>query len=267
MSIGSVGRVPTARAPTVGAPTVRVPTARAPTARAPTARAQVLCRSALVAWALALFLTVFATALAQPYAADGGFMRPRLVAGPGVVATIATASHEGVMQIVWADADGIWRRPLRDAEATPTRVAPAGSTRGVSATTAGGDIAVAWLQRDLRTGRTSHSLTWRSHTYLLFESVLEVPMLVGEAGGTPWVLVAPRADGRASLMLYRVSPAGDLEEPITLHATSLNVTGVRAAGTDPTVRGPTHIAWLEGRTSSSAFGSDSEWFAYVTSTA
>jgi hypothetical protein len=171
------------------------------------------------------------------------------------------------MQVVWADSDGIWHRPLFDGAATPTRLAPAGSSRGVSATTAGGDMAVAWLQRDLRTGRTSHSLTWRSRTLLLFEAALEVPMLVGEAGGTPWVLVAPRADGRASIELYRVSPDGELEEPLTLHSTSLNVTGVRAAGADPVSRGPAHVAWLEGLTSSSAFGSDSEWFAYVMSLA
>jgi hypothetical protein len=223
---------------------------------------------ALAGWAVVMCIATGASAaFAQPYAADGGFMRPRLVAGPGVVATIATASHQGVQQLVWADTDGVWRRPLFDAEAAPTRLAPAGSIRGVSATTAGGDIAVAWLQRDLRTGRTSHSVTWRSSTMVLFESTLEVPMLVGEAEGTPWVLVAPRADGRATIELYRVSPAGGLEEPVVLHSTTLNVTGVRASGSDPISRGPAHIAWLEGRTSSSAFGSDSEWHAYVMSTA
>lgn len=217
--------------------------------------------------ALLYALVLAASALAQPYAAAGGFMRPQLVAGPGVVGAIATASHQGVMQAVWADPTGVWRRPLFDTEATPTQLVPAGSIRGLSATTAGGDIAVAWLERDLRTGKTRHSLLWRSRSLLLFETNLEVPMLVGEAGGAPWVLVAPRSDGRASLMLYRVSPAGELEEPVTLHSTSLSITGVRAAGSAAAFRGPAHVAWLEGRTAFSALGTDSEWFANVMSTA
>lgn len=208
-------------------------------------------------------IVLSASAQAQPYAAAGGFMRPLHVAGPGIVGAIATASDGGVMQVVWADTTGVWRRPLFDVEAAPVQLAPAGSIRGLSATTAGGDMAVAWLERDLRTGRTRHSLTWRSRTVLLFETNLEIPMLIGEAAGTPWVLVAPRADGRATLTLYRLTAHGDLEEPISLHSTALNVTGIRAAGTDAELRGPALIAWLEGRTETSGFGADSEWFAYV----
>ena len=192
-------------------------------------------------------------------------MRPELVAGPGVVGTIATASHQGVMQVVWADTDGVWRRPLFETTALPERLVPAGSIRGVSAATAGDDIAVAWLERDLRTGRTRHSLLWRSQSTLLFDINLEVPLLTGAAGGTPWVVAAPRADGLANIVLYRLAAPGELEEPVTLHGTRLNVTGVRAAGTDAAQRGPALVAWLEGRTET-GFGGESEWFAYITST-
>ena len=224
-----------------------------------------MLRSAYVVLSSALLLG--ASSHAQPYAAAGGFMRPQQVAGPGIVGSVATASHRGVMQVVFADTDGVWRRPLFDTAAAPERVAPAGSIRGVSATTAGDDIAVAWLERDLRTGRTRHSLSWRSRTTLLFETNQEVPMLVGEAGGSPWVLVAPRADGLANLLLYRLSADGELVEPVTLHSTPLNVTGIRAAGTDAAQRGPAYVAWLEGRTEAGGFGSESEWHSYVMSTA
>ena len=203
------------------------------------------------------------TAASQPFAADGGFGRPVAVAGPGIVPTFAAAEDDGVMQAVWADAGGVWVRPLFDLDATPTLLVAGRSFRSVSATTAGGDIAVAWLERDLSTGRTHHSVTWRSQTHQLFEANLEVPLIVGAAGGSPWVLAAPRSDGRANLTLYRLNTDGSLEDPLVLYSTDLGVTGMTTAGVDEAIGGPAYVAWLEGQTTTSALGADSQWSAYV----
>ena len=224
------------------------------------------CTAAAHALVTLVVVLLLGTAAAQPFAADGGFGRPVAIAGPDIIATVAAAEHEGVIQAVWADTTGVWLRPLFDTDAEPVRVVEGRSFRAVSAATAGGDIAIAWLERDLRTGRTHHSLMWRSQTNLLFDANLEVPLLVGSAGGRPWVIAVPREGGEARITLYRVLESGALDEPVVLHSTPLGVTGVSAAGVDEELGGPAVVAWLEGRTTTSAFGPESEWSAHLLDT-
>ena len=212
------------------------------------------------------------TAAAQPYAGDGGFGRPWQVAGPGIAPTIAVAAGEGFdsgnAEVVWADSDGVWRRELHDPAAAdggaaPHNVSGPGSIRGVAATVAAGEPAIAWLQRDLRTGNTIHSLNWRGREYLLFEAGQEVGLQLGSAAGRPWVFAARRFDGRAHLQLLSFADDGELAPPLSVYSTTMAVRGVTAWGADAVTGLPSFIGWLEGETSAGLLGLDAEWSAYV----
>lgn len=225
-------------------------------------------------FAVALFAALFVTqGLAQPFVADGGFGRPWQVAGIGIVPTVAVAADDARAVVVWADADGVWLAELA-APASADQEGPAaedpgavnlagpGSIRGVTATMAGGEPAVAWLERDLRTGNTAHTLTWRGRDYPLFESIQEIDLALGSGAGRPWVLAAQRFGGQAHLQLYTLDESAELQPPITLHSTTLAVRGAAALSPpDPEAAMPSLVGWLEGETSSGPFGPDAEWSA------
>lgn len=229
---------------------------------------------------LALWLAV-GTAGAQPYVAGGGFGRPFLVAGPGIVPAVGVAADAERTVVVWADSEGVWLRELADggaengpadardddgpaAEGEPVNVLGPGSIRQVTAAMAGGEPAIAWLQRDLRTGNTLHSLTWKGRDYLLFEAGQETQLQVGSGAGRPWVLAARRFDGQAHLQLFTFDEEHELREPRTLHSTTLSVRGATAMpahGSDEAL--PRWLGWLQGESTSGPFGLDAEWSAYA----
>lgn len=196
---------------------------------------------------------------AQPFAAAGGFGAPYEVAA-GVLPVAAVAAGEGTTYLVWADSQGVWSRATGgDAEL----IAASNSVRGARATVSQGELAVAWTERDRRTGRTLHHLTYRGEDHLLFADAVETPLIVGPGRDGPWVAAPVREKGAAHLSVFAWEGDGP-GEPRVLYSTGLSVRGLFAVDDpDPLAVGAGWIAWLEGFTEMTALGSNSEWHAYV----
>lgn len=220
-------------------------------------------RASLDRRALALACLLLApAAAAQPFAADGGFGEPVRLAG-GAQPVVAAAAGEGAAYVVTADAEGVvaYASPFEGAE--PTRVAEARSVRGVRATVAGGELAVAWTERDRATGQTRHWLSYRGEDHLLFSHTQETPLLVGPGAEGPWVLAALREQGEARLTLFTWRDGAPVRGD-TLYATARSLRGAYAVDDpDPAAPGPAWVAWLEGETQMTPLGLLSEWNAYV----
>lgn len=215
---------------------------------------------ALLTSVLALVAVMAAAAVhAQPYAAAGGFGAPRVVAA-GVLAVAAVAAGDGTTYLVWADGQGVWSS---SSGGEPRLVARSETVRGAWATVSQGDLAVAWVERDRRTGATSHHLTYRGEDHLLFSDTVETPLIVGPGRSGPWVAAPVRRGGEAQLSVYAWEGGGP-GEPRVLYSTDLSVRGLFAVDDgDPRAEGPGWIAWLEGFSEMTPLGLNSEWHAYV----
>ncbi len=213
------------------------------------------------ALALACLLAVH-LALAQPYAADGGFGEPSRVAS-GTLPVVAAAAGEGVAYVVTADQDGVLAYPVGPGGGSASRVAGSETVRGVWATVVNGELAVAWVERDRNTGRTRHWLTYRGESHLLFTHTQETPLIVGPGAEGPWVLAALREEGEARLTLFTWRDGAPVRDAV-LYATHLSVRGLFALDDPgPDAPGPAWASWLEGETETTPVGVRSEWHAYV----
>ncbi|HZW99415.1 MAG TPA: hypothetical protein VFF10_05080 [Trueperaceae bacterium] len=202
---------------------------------------------------------ISANSLAQPYAASGGFGAPQEVTA-GVLPVAAVAAGDGQSHLIWADGEGVW------AEADggePSLLVRSDTVRGAWATVSNGDLAVAWVERDRRTGRTLHHLTYRGEDHLLFTHVQETPLSVGPGADGPWVAAPVREGGEAHLSVFAWDGDGPGEAQV-VYATELAVRGMFAVeATDQRETGPAWISWLEGFTDMTALGPNAEWHAYV----
>lgn len=213
--------------------------------------------AAFVALAIAL---VCAHGRAQPYAAAGGFGAPQEVA-TGVRPVAAVAAGDGQSHVIWANGEGVWAT-AGDSGAAEL-VASSDSVRGVWATFSNGELAVAWVERDRRTGRTLHHLSFRGENHLLFTHTQETPLMMGPGPEGPWVAAPVREEGEARFSVFAWDGDGP-GEPQMVYATDLSVRGMFAVDSlDPDATGPAWISWLEGFTEMTAVGLNAEWHAYV----
>ncbi len=199
-------------------------------------------------------------ASAQPYAADGGFGRPKLQATDRAVATVALAAAPGGSgaTLVWAEATGVWQAAFgAGAENAPALVVASDAVRAVSAAYLEGDLAISWTERDRRTGLFEHYLLWRGEQQLLFNDAVTVPMQLIEWEDRAWVAAALRRDGEARLALLPIDTADPEADAVILHRTDLAVRGLGllVAGTE------LWVGWLEGKTERTEVGLVSQWSA------
>lgn len=203
---------------------------------------------------LACLVASWGVATAQPYAAAGDWARPhRVKTAERAVAAVAAAWPTAGPTVAWAGQDAVW---AVTGGAAPERLAAADNVRAVSAGSVGGELVVAWAQRDRNTG-LHHHLLWRHGAVTeLFTDPLAVEFTVMELGGVGYLAAALRRDARAELTLIPV----DGGESLVFHRTPLSVRGLTFAGT---ADGGAWAAWLQGRTERTEFGVQAEWHPYV----
>lgn len=200
-----------------------------------------------------LVLASWCMALAQPLAAAGGWARPVEVPTERPAAAVGVRVTTSGSELVWADQQGVWVRPNGG---DPTLLAAAQNVRGVSAGDAGGELAVAWAQRDRNTGQYGH-FVWRAGQVTeLFTDPVEVALDFVTLEGATYVAGTLRRQGNAQLTLLPLSGGA----PVVLRTTPLSVRGLTFAAA-PT--GALWAAWLEGKTERTEFGVNAEWHAFA----
>lgn len=209
-----------------------------------------------VARTLVALLLVLAHALAQPYAADGGFDRPR--EGFAVTrASLAAVVDAGVARVLIGDASGARVVTLRPGEAladAPTRGLSDAVVRGVAAADGwlDGDAVYAWFERDTRSGEYRYWWSWRDETRALRTSLqaLDLALALGPAGPEALVAVPAVAGGRLERSRWD-------EAATSVVVQSDRTVAAPAAAYD--ADGRLHLAYLEGATVDTPLGQTSEW--------
>jgi hypothetical protein len=195
--------------------------------------------------ALALAGTI---AWGQPYAADGGFDRPRPWR-PELERPLATlALDAGRASVVAWEAGAIL---VHDLESGAVRaLGEAAAVRNLTVASAGdAPVEVIWSWRDLATGRYRYRSTFDD---ALLEASQLLPLVGVQDGGTTLVLSHRGRDGGAEIVRF-----ADGGESTTLYRTELQIAGLSADAHD----GIVHLTWIEGFTEVTAFGSASDWRA------
>lgn len=197
-------------------------------------------------------LLLGAAALAQPYAADGGFERPRLQleGNPRPLATLGV--DQGVAQLIYLEEGSLWRAEHRGDGSLGAPVALAADVlpRTLSASSqSSGPLHLAWSERDLETGRFVTSSTLLKGT----ESAAQPLPSVLLAGAEEPLLLTHRARGGGSeLLLLREGAPVEV-----LYRTQLSIDGLSASRSG----GVLQLTWLEGITEIDAFGRRDDWSA------
>ena len=186
---------------------------------------------------------------AQPYAADGGFDRPRLVSRgqdrPAATLTLdageATLVRVDDGALVAAPVAGGAARRLDDADGVRWLAADGGVDR---------PLVAVWHRRDPQTGRYVFSWTAGGELLRTVQPLEPVPVATDDA---PLLFVA-RGQGTEAI-LERLD-AGD--PGAVLHRTDLRLAGLSATAD---TAGTVHLTWLEGRSEATALGTRSSWTA------
>ncbi len=195
---------------------------------------------------------LFATsvwAAAQPFAADGGFDRPRAIAREQSRPVAALALDRGEAVLVRVEGDALVAQPLDGGEARTLDAAD--GVRGVVA--AGGydaDLVALWYRRDLTTGRYVHSWTVGGEL-LRWVQPLDVALVAGDGGAQAFV--ARGSGDRAWIERLSGAAVDDI-----VYDTELRLGGLSATAG---VGGNVHLTWLEGRTEVTALGTRASWKA------
>lgn len=196
-------------------------------------------------------------ALAQPFAAAGGFDRPIEIAAAHGTTRVALAGSGGNAQVFWSDSSGIYHRDAL-AQAAARRMVEGRGIRELTATEVAGDPAVAWARRDLATGRTQHWLRWRGEERMVLDSHQAYRLSLVEAPAGPGVLIARLED---DLNVLRYIAWDGSESVVRRSDDSLMqyVARIDEAGV-------LHVAWLEGFTerATDGFGPSEEWSTFST---
>lgn len=202
---------------------------------------------------------------AQPYAADGGFGRPQLLkTAPGqpLVATVALASPPlgGEATLVWADSKGVWSTEVGVDGTSRNRLTVASdAVRAVHAAYLGDELAIAWVERDRRTGVFEHQLLWRGEERTLFDDAVAVPLRMLLWQGRPYLAAALRREGEARVTLLPLDTANPELDEVVVHRTELAIRGLDLLVSG----GELWLGWLEGETERTEVGPVSEWSALV----
>lgn len=208
-------------------------------------------RAAAVLLALVL---ISASALAQPFAAGGGFDRPWKVAESSSSMRFAFAAGEQGPVVFWSDGQGILSRNV-SSRADAVRIVEARGIRELTAGQVAGSTALAWAERDLATGRTGHWLRWRGEDRLLLEALQNYEMSILPSPGGPSVLLARYEESDTVLRLFRWD-----RSTAPLYHTDLSLVRYSGAVDDG---GTAHLVWLEGYRDRTAVGVPAdEWAAY-----
>lgn len=210
---------------------------------------------------VALLLLVMGQAAGAPPApsdapiAAGGFGRPQrldVLAG-GSDVRVAIGGREGGPVYLWEDLEGVLA--LGPASDDPVRMVRSRGVRDLEAGSAGGDLVVAWSERDLADGRTRFHWRWRDETRTLFASSQAVQLRLASDGQQPTLVAAtPAAEGwRLALHDWdgRVREMGP--RPLT-------VAGIDAIRDGDGIR----LAWLEGSDEVTLGQVERRWTAYQT---
>jgi hypothetical protein len=185
----------------------------------------------------------------QPYAADGGFGRPRALL-PHLDRPLAVLAldHGRASLVSWEGGTVFVRDVAGERDARPL-----GDADGVRDLTVASAVDAAlhaiWSWRDLTTGRYLYRSTFTDD---LFESGQLLPLVAVQQAGETWLFSHRGRDAGAEIV--RLAPDG---EAIPLYRTDLQITGLSAAAAD----GVVHLTWVEGFTETTAFGSASDWRA------
>lgn len=205
-------------------------------------------------------LVVTCLAAAQPYAADGGFDRPREAFGL-VRASLATAVDGGEPRLLVGDTSGVRLldlQPGQALDAVPSRwLAQGVVVRGVAAASGWGPdgaAAYAWYVRDPRSGRYEYHWQWGETRAELLDApqALDLALFVGQDGPEAWVAVPGVDGGRLERHRWGV----DTPE--------VAVRSDRSVASPVLARGPAgerHLAYLEGATIDTPIGISAEWSA------
>jgi len=208
-------------------------------------------------WALVAWACLVGAVAAQPYAADGGFDRPR-VAFPLTRASLAAAIDEGRPRLLIGDANGLRLVDLhagRSAAADATEWLDRDAVvRDVAAADGwqGGPAAYAWFVRDTSTGAYRYSWRWGDAEMPLTEAsqALDVALSVGADGPEAWLAIPTAAGGRLERQRWGESGRQTM------------VTSTRSLAAPTLARddaGGLHLAYLEGATVETPIGLSAEW--------
>jgi hypothetical protein len=213
----------------------------------------------LVALVTVLVLTL-SVALAQPYAADGGFDRPRELVASMQRPAVALAVDRGVAVVAYIDRGRILRLPLAPQE-DARRVAELASGESYWDVVAAGSrdgsapAVYAWYRRDFTTGR--YVYTWHAdgETRRLFEAqqVLEVRVVIGPDGPEAWVTRMVPSGAVLERIAWSDGPDAAPEVVLT---SELALSGADVVYDDA---GTLHLAYLEGFSEATEFGVNDEW--------
>jgi hypothetical protein len=223
----------------------------------PRGRVERACR-----WLAALAaLLVPAIAAAQPYAAGGGFDRPReafALTRPALAAVV----DAGRPRLAIADAGGLRLIDLVPGggldEGAASWLAEGAVVRGVAAASgwgADGAAAYAWYERDPVSGRYRYWWHWGEERRPLLEAAqeLDLALFVGPSGPAAYLAV-PSADG-ARLERHPWEARGSAEVVVRSEQGLAAPTVARDADGEP------HLAFLEGATVDTALGRSAQWRA------
>ena len=203
----------------------------------------------MLLYAVLVAALVVGLARGQPYAADGGFDRPRALL-PQLERPLATlALDRGRASLVsWEDGAVVVRDLAGDGDTRRL-----GDVERVRDLTVAGAVDAAlqaiWAWRDLTTGRYVYRATFTEEP---FESGQLLPLVAVQQAGETWLFSHRGRDAGAEIV--RLAPDG---AAIPLYRTDLQITGLSAAAAD----GVVHLTWVEGFTETTAFGSASDWQA------
>ena len=201
---------------------------------------------------LALLLT--ALAAAQPLPAGGGFDRPWEVGDSSSTSRMALSATESGAVVYWSDTLGVLQRDAA-AQDEPLRITEGRGIRQLAAGRVQGDPAVAWANRDLRTGISSHVVSWRGEERTLLEAAQPYEMVVVDRPAGPGLLLSRREQDAHVLRIIE----WDGTETV-VRESDLPMAKYSAA---PLPGGSLAVAWLEGMTERAAIGgAQGEWQAY-----
>lgn len=206
----------------------------------------------------ALLVLLAGVALAQPFAAAGGFGRPVLEESRAIAASVSVAvSPDGTVTTVWAGPEGVWRIDrTASGRSDPQLVTPTDDVRSLSASYMSGDLVITWVSRDRSTGRYHYLVLLNGRQIEFYQDSLVVDLHLFEYQGAPHAAGLFRRDGLGQLVLLELESG----EQRAVYRTELSQRGLDVL---PMPDGRLWLGWLEGRNERGEFGLISEWDAYV----
>lgn len=206
----------------------------------------------------ALLSLLVGVALAQPYAAAGGFGRPVLEESRAIAASVSvTVSLEGTVTTVWAGTEGVWRLDrTADGRNEAQLLVATDDVRSISAAYVADELVVTWISRDRNTGHYDYSALLAGRQVALFQDSLVVDLRLFEYQEQPYAAGLFRRDGQGQLILLNLLTG----EQRAVYRTHLSQRGLDVL---PMQDGRLWLGWLEGRNERGEFGLISEWDAYV----